>query len=126
LRNFYSFKDLPDDIQVLLFELVEHVAGGRKLQTLEEHTFRVWALPTAVFSFAPLSTDYRDEQYAFAMIGKSLPPVVVHGNKWIDGRHRVWALKEAGAASVECINLAEILPNYPDEPIGVLETRESN
>lgn len=54
------------------------------------------------------------------MVGKLLPPIVVHGNKWIDGRHRVWALKVSEAANVESINLDEIFPNYPDEPIGVL------
>jgi hypothetical protein len=120
LNKFWLFKDLPDDMQVLLFELVERVAGEPGLQKLDEHSFRVWVLPITVFSSVPLLTDYRDEQYTFAMIGKLLPPVVVHGNKWIDGRHRVWALKESGASSVECINLNVIFPDYPYEPTGIL------
>ena len=111
-------------MQVLLFELTERAAGEQALQKLEEHSFRVRTLPIKFFPSVPLSTDYRDGQYASAMIGKSLPPVVVHGNNWIDGRHRVWALKATGAANVECINLDEVLPNCPDESIGVLDSSE--
>ena len=107
-------------MQVLLFELVEHLAGKAGLRVLDEHFFRVWALPIKVFPPTPLSTDYRDEQYALAMVGKLLPPVVVHGDRWIDGRHRVWALRKSGASTIECINLNEIFPDYPDEPIAVL------
>jgi hypothetical protein len=63
----------------------------------------------------PLSTDYRDEKYALAMVGQSLPPIVLHNKKMIDGRHRLWALKNSGSPHVECINLNEIFSYYPYE-----------
>jgi hypothetical protein len=120
LNTLCPFQDLPDDMQVLLFELTERAAGESALQKLEGHSFRVRTLPITVFPSVPLSTDYRDDQYVSAMIGKSLPPVVIHGVKWIDGRHRLSALKQSGAASVECISLDEIFPDYPFEPTGIL------
>ncbi len=113
-------------MQVLLFELMERAAGELALQNLEEHSFKVRTLPVTVFPFVPLSTDYRDKQYALAMVGESLPPVVIHGDKWIDGRHRVWALKESSVPNVECINLDEVFPDYPDEPVGVLSLEFSH
>jgi hypothetical protein len=120
LNKCFSFKDLPDDMQVLLFELVECVAGEPGLQKLEQHSFKVQTLPIKIFPPVLLSVDDRNEQHALAMVGSSLPPIVVHGNKWIDGRHRIWALKRSGAANVECINLDEIFPDYPYEPTGIL------
>jgi hypothetical protein len=109
-------------MQVLLFELVERVAGEQGLQKLEQHSFKTQTLPVKIFPSVPLSTDYRDKQYASAMIGKSFPPIVIHGDKWIDGRHRIWALKQSGAASVECIDLIEIFSDYPYEPTGILDS----
>lgn len=120
MNKFCPFQDLPDDMQILLFELVERAAGEPALQKLEKHSFRVQTLPIKIFPSVPLSTDYRDAQYASAMIGRLLPPIVIHGNKWIDGRHRIWALKQSGAASIECIDLNEVFPDYPYEPTGIL------
>src|ERR1051325_9899870 len=122
MKKLCPFKSLPDDMQVLLFELVESVAGESGLQKLETHIFKVKSLPVAILPSVSISTDSRDEQYAMDMIGESLPPVVVHGKKWIDGRHRVWALKQNGAAVVQSIDLQEILPHYPFEPAGILSS----
>jgi hypothetical protein len=102
-------------MQVLLFETVERVAGESGLQKLEEHSFKIQSLPTSIFPSVPLSTDYRDEKYALAMIGQSLPPIVLHNRKMIDGRHRLWALKSSGTLHVQCINLNEIFSDYPYE-----------
>ena len=67
-----------------------------------------------------MSSDYRGEEYAEAMVGQRLPPLVIHGNKWLDGRHRLSALRRAGITCVECIDLSDIFPVYPFEPIGFL------
>ena len=115
-----SFQDLPEDMQTLVFEIVEAAAGESGLERLEVHEFNVRSLPVSAFPSIPMSTDYRDEEYGEAMIEKGLPPLVIHGNKWLDGRHRLWALKRANVVSVDCIDLQEIFAEYPYQPLGFL------
>lgn len=119
-RTRCSFRDLPEDLQTLIFEIVNVVAGEHGLEELEDHEFEIHLCSTAAFPCVPMSRDYRGEKYAEAMIGQRLPPVVMHGDKWLDGRHRLLALRRAGITCVECIDLSEIFPSYPFEPIGHL------
>lgn len=119
-RKRCSFRDLPDDLQTLIFEIVDVVAGERGLERLEAHEFEIHLLPIAAFPRVPISGDYRGEKYAEAMAGKHLPPLVVHGKKWLDGRHRLCALRRAGVTYVECIDLSDVFPTYPFEPLGLL------
>ncbi|MSU58020.1 MAG: hypothetical protein EXS35_07550 [Pedosphaera sp.] len=114
------FQDLPDDVQTLVSDIVGIMGSEHDWEELKDHEFEIHELPVAVFPSVPVSTDYRDEEYAEAMIWKKLPPLLIHGHKWLDGRHRIWAFKRMGITSAECINLGEIFPDYSHEPIGLL------
>ena len=119
-RKGCSFRDLPIDLQTLLFEIIDVVAGKHGLEGLEDRQLKIRLLPTAIFPHVSILSDYRSEKYVEAMIGQHLPPLVIHGNKWLDGRHRLCALRRAGITSVKCIDLSEIFPTYPFQPIAFL------
>jgi hypothetical protein len=121
-----SFRDLPDDMQILIAEIIDVVGSEQDCEKLKDHSFEIHELPIAIFPSVPISTDYRDEKYAEAMIGEKLPPLLIHGDKWLDGRHRLWAFKQMGITSVECIDLQEFFTNYPYEPVGLLARRSSS
>jgi hypothetical protein len=114
------FHELPDDMQTLVSDIVGVVASEQDWEKLKNHEFEIHQLPISIFPSVPISTDYRNKQYAEAMFGKKLPPLLIHGHKWLDGRHRLWAFKQMDVTFVECIDLQEIFPNYPHEPIGFL------
>ena len=116
------FSDLPEDLQVLLFEIVSSSDGDELLSAkLQGDCFTVRELPIAAFPDVPIGTDYRDRKYAEAMVGQNLPPAIVCGEKWLDGRHRVWAWRKSGVKRVPCIDLAEIGFLYPFDSVALLD-----
>jgi hypothetical protein len=116
------FSDLPEDLQVLLFEIVGGAGGENLLNELGRHCFAVREIPMAAFPDVSAWTDYRDRKYAEAMAGHELPPAVICDNVWLDGRHRVWVWRKSGMKHVPCIDLAEIGLAYPFEPIAHLKS----
>ena len=119
--RYRHFSDLPEDMQVLLLEIVGNSGGEELLTKLEGHRFTVHELPVSAFPSASLWTDYRDRTYAEAMVGQTLPPVIVCGKNWLDGRHRVWMWRKSGTKRFPCIDLAEIGFSYPFDGIGTLD-----
>lgn len=117
------FQDLSDDMQTLVSDIVGVAAGEQDWEKLTDHEFEIHQLPVSIFPSVSVSTDYRNQQYAEAMIWKKLPPLLIHGHKWLDGRHRLWAFKQMSVQVVECIDLQEIFPNYPYEVIGILNVK---
>jgi hypothetical protein len=115
------FSNLPEDLQVLLSEIISGSGGEDLLTELEGHRFTVHELPIAAFPDASIWTDYRDRAYAEAMVGERLPPVIICGKKWLDGRHRVWVWRKSGTSRVPCIDLAEIGLSYPFPGIATLD-----
>ena len=99
---------LPDD----MWEFVSN--------QFEEHGLElplalpVRAIPTDAFPEAALpepgDSDDRGELHARLMIGQNVPPVVVNGQVWLDGRHRVWAARQEGLLRVNAIDLSAWLP----------------
>jgi hypothetical protein len=59
------------------------------------------------------------------MLGAHLPPVVVCGDHWLDGRHRVWAARRARLQTIACIDLAEFGVTRCFGPIGRLRRRNT-
>jgi hypothetical protein len=112
--------DLPEDMQQLLTDMVEGDLGTEALRQLYEHQFTVSHIPLSWFPHAGLDTRERGAQYARDMIGQDLPPILLCGRKWVDGRHRVWALRRSGCTRVVCINTAEIGCTFPFPHLGVL------
>ena len=64
----------------------------------------------------PKHGDERGIEYAKDMIGEKVPPVIVSGDLWIDGRHRVWAAKKENKKTLQAIDLGEwnIKPVVPN------------
>jgi len=116
----HRFSDLPEDLRVLLFEVVGSSGAEELLTTLERHCFAVREIPIGAFPDISVWTDYRDRTYTEAMVGQRLPPSIVCGEKWLDGRHRVWVWRKTGIKRVPCIDLADIGLTYPCEGIARL------
>ena len=102
------FSELPDDLQGLVFDLVEQFLGEIGIRKLKTHLFHIHDLPISAFPEVDMWTDYRNEAYSKAMIGRQLPPVIICHNQGLDGRNRVWAARRSRKAVVSCIDLAEI------------------
>jgi len=115
--------DLPEDMQVLLTEIVGATASNATLRKLSKHSFTVYGLPITAFPVVPIWTDYRGRAYTNSMLGRNLPPVILCGRKWIDGRHRLWVWRKEGMTRVPCIDLADIGLSYKFKAITLLETR---
>jgi hypothetical protein len=114
------FPDLPEDLQVLLFEIIGNSGGDELLTKLEGHRFAIHELPIAAFPDASISGDYRDRAYAEAMAGQPLPPVIICGKNWLDGGHRVWLWRKSGIKRVPCLDLADIGLTHPFAGIAYL------
>ena len=107
-------------MQTLVSDIVGAAASEQDWEKLKDHEFEIHQLPISTFPSVPISTDYRNEQYAEAMIWKKLPPLLIHGHNWLDGRHRLWAFKRMRIPLIDCIDLKEVFPVYPHEAIGLL------
>ena len=103
-----QFSELPDDLQVLVFDLVEYFLGEIGIKKLMMHLFHIHDLPMSAFPEVEMWTDYRNEAYSTAMIGRQLPPVIICRDQWLDGRNRVWAARKSRKAVMASIDLAEI------------------
>jgi len=103
-----TLSDLPEDMQILISDFIEEASGQHGLTAAGNHHFQLLTLPVAAFPEVEMWTDYRDRAYSEAMIGKKLPPVIVCGRNWLDGRNRVWAARKTGRFTVDAIDLAEL------------------
>lgn len=106
----YPFSYLPEDMQVLIFDLVECYGTDNQLAGLTDHVFTLREIPVSSL-VDPQPTDPGDErgsEYVDAMVGLDLPPIVVYRNNWVDGRHRVLAARKAGTQTIQAIDLAEL------------------
>ena len=104
--------ELPEDLQMLLFQIFE-----LDDQDLPE-SLPLVCLPLTRFpdlGFALGAYDERGEAYARDMFGvPDLPPVVVCGKQWLDGRHRVWAAKQQGHTHIDAIDLSSYGITYQE------------
>lgn len=105
--------DLPDDMQVLLADL--------SVEELSE--FAIVQIEMARFPVVPISDgflDCRGEAHVEAMRGCALPPVIVSGSNWLDGRHRVEAMRRDGIKTVSAIDIP--MQRSGNDTIGKLYT----
>lgn len=97
---------LPDDMQDILMQFFEHC--GKELPThLPVKKFDISRFPVVPLADGVL--DERGVKYAKKMVGESLPPIIVCGRFWLDGRHRVWAARSGGEMNIHAIDLDAIL-----------------
>jgi hypothetical protein len=103
------FGSLPPDLREWVYKVIESWGGKKRdliMQTIDNTVFRIKMIPTARFPDKELY-DGEDTDYAKAMIGASVPPVIMYGNTWIDGRHRVYAAKNSNQKMVAAIDLRQ-------------------
>ena len=117
--------ELPDDLQILVFDFVEDSLGERGFERLKNHRFHFRSVPLSAFPHVKMWTDYRDRAYAEAMIGRKLPPILLCGDQWLDGKNRVWASRCAGRNVVDCIDLSEIGVRIRHKALGELHWKQS-
>jgi hypothetical protein len=118
-----SFQSLPDDFQVLILQILESCGVLLKEEQLRSMKLPTRILSANIFPEVPILTadDDRDLTYAEAMVGQNLPPIVICGKQWLDGRHRVWALRKMRVKTVNCIDLESLIGRYPFPQIGTLK-----
>ena len=121
MKKTINIAQLPDDMQVLIWEMVETSQSTEILNRLKNHRFRVSCIPLNAFPDIAIGTDYRNEEYARSMMYTNLPPIIVCGSQLLDGRHRVWVSKAMGAAEIPAIDLAEIGFVYNFPPLCTIE-----
>lgn len=115
--------DLSEDMNELVSSLLEE-AGVEIPSTVPTRAVRVDRFPDVGLATGP---DDRGLAHAADMAGQYLPPVVVNGDVWMDGRHRIHHLKETGVEWMLAIDLAGLLPApKPGEAmhLGVLKSME--
>ena len=118
-----SFQSLPEDFQVLILQILESCNVPLEEEKLDSMKFPVRTLSMNIFPEVPIVTtdDDRNLSYAEAMVGEILPPILICGKQWIDGRHRVWALRKIKAENVDCVDLSSLIGSYPFPQIAVLK-----
>lgn len=99
--------DLPLDLQDLLEDFFGD-AGKKMVDCLPTRAIRVSRFPLAVVGNDPL--DSRGLEHVEDMKWNYLPPVVVVGDIWLDGRHRIKAVREMGVEWVNAIDLDNLIP----------------
>jgi hypothetical protein len=100
--------DFPDDVQVLVQDIVSAADDSDTVERLWRHEFVVRRRKLTNFPRRIRFCDYRGTDYALSMVGQSLPPVVVCGQSLLDGYHRVWAARHQDRKWIAAIDLEEI------------------
>jgi hypothetical protein len=93
---------LPDDMQVLIQDLAKSPRQSYPVRTIGLDRFPMVEVADGVL-------DARGEQTVLQMMQdrKQLPPIIVAGESWLDGRHRVDALRRSGETSVVAIDIGK-------------------
>lgn len=106
-----AYSSLPPDMQDIVAQYLE-MAGWEIPAMLPTRVIPLSAFPD--MELADGYTDERGEAYAAEMIGQKVPPIVVAGNTWLDGRHRVWAARKEGRLGMVAIDLgADLMQALP-------------
>lgn len=120
-----SFLDLPEDMQVLIGQIAEDFAPNRKTadrnwDKLDRLKFPIVKIKISAFPDVAITGSAADDRggaiHARAMAGLSLPPIVVGGKSWYDGRHRVWIARRTGKKSIDAIDLRDAGLELIDDP----------
>jgi hypothetical protein len=96
--------DLPEDMQQLIADMIDESDYHR----IYNASFVMIEVPLKLFPGVRIGGrgDDRDIAYTMRMKGEKLPPVIIHGRKWLDGRHRVFLARKIGALRIPAIDLS--------------------
>lgn len=100
---------LNDDMQDLLQSIFED-AGVDLPEQIPLRNIPLDCFPDV--ALADGVHDGRGEPHARSIMASStwLPPLIVHGNTWMDGRHRVWAARQMDKVWMTALDLADLIP----------------
>lgn len=105
------YSELPDDLQQLILDFAFHDEGceaASKLANGEDVRFPLYLIPTNLFPKHAVEGGHRDESYAHEIPITEKLPVVLIGNFFVDGRHRVFKASQTKTREVYAINLNDI------------------
>ena len=119
-ERMVAYRDLPEDMQQLITDYACSDEGA-DLDALESHEFKVHDVPTNLFPSPGVDGGSRNEEYALSIPLDDYHPVVLVGNHFIDGKHRVFKCNAAGAKTISSINLNEIGVIFADGHMGLLK-----
>lgn len=117
---------LPGDMQRLLKLLA--IDSRNKASRKDEASFRKIELPVGILPLSAFpqeqagmadADDEKLQEYANTPM-EDFPPIVIAHGYWIDGRHRVWAAGEQGAAVIKVIDASSIVGEAFVKTIGFL------
>lgn len=136
-RNL-NYADLPEDMQVLLFQFLEDRGYTFEIPDLDKVTVPIYDL-----EIAPVVADIKqtmrewgakwwDERgpahvasFAEAMYANtSLPPVVMGSDGWMDGRHRLLAADMIGTSHLPAIDFTQWVKELAAAAVIALESEE--
>lgn len=127
------FSSMPEDMQQLILDfasLDEECEKFSDLENGEDFSFKVYDVPTKLFPNLDVasksgSSDSRDEAHAMAIPLSDERPIVLIGDDWVDGRHRVFKAKRLKVRSVPAINLNELGVHRVVNSLGRLTNKRS-
>ena len=125
LSKTVRFSSFYEDFQTLLMQLGEDRGfrmSERRLRSTPVVTTLVDVTPYLEqvrkdFQAGRLPWDYRGPEHVASLVqamlaGEDLPPLVVENGKWVDGRHRLFALEILGQTHYPVIELSTWLQNF--------------
>lgn len=105
--NTTNFSDLPEDLQRLISDFTDwEIKPGQKL------IFPVVEIPVYRFPVVLCAdgvNDARSLSYYMMVPFEEFPPVVLFGDIWLDGRHRVATARLKGIKSMRTIDITPLL-----------------
>jgi hypothetical protein len=112
LEELELISQWPDDFQVILYDYLEWNGVKRMPQAIRVKTVPVDAYIDQAREMEYSSGDnrrhpeYLADLMAYMRGGGKVPPIIIDGNKLMDGRHRLLAM--AGATHVQAIDLNDL------------------
>ena len=98
-NDFIMAAALPEDMQVLLADYGAIYGAPATREHLFTDKLPLRKIPLANFPITEL------DPTRIITHNPNLPPVIVHGKVWLDGRHRVAAARKAGETTITAIDL---------------------
>lgn len=101
-----AFADLPDDMQVLIDDLLECDENGPPA------SFQVTQVAVASLPEVPLDEHDRGTDHARAMDLRETPPIIIADGQFLDGKHRLFRARETGVETLLAIDLSGLVPAH--------------
>lgn len=119
--GFVYLGNLPDDMQVMILEIAFTIGDLPDSEASEKRIARtklpLMEIPLEYFPNIDPENDEGDERDYDSYVDTPMaeyPPVVIAHEKFIDGRHRVWAARQQGEETIKAIDISCLVPATMD------------